>query len=115
MYHIAIVEDEIEYQEQLKEAYPSELIDIYSRYLVLLSEKHAGSTVYSEMTKYLITLARIPGGAAKAIAFIDDWTVRFPGRKKMIETLQKVRSHIQKMMNIQSGSQLDTFSFDEAR
>lgn len=103
------------YQEQLKEAYPSELIDIYSRYLVLLSEKHAGSTVYSEMTKYLITLARIPGGAAKAIAFIDDWTVRFPGRKKMIETLQKVRSHIQKMMNIQSGSQLDTFSFDEAR
>ena len=103
------------YQEQLKEAYPSELIDIYSRYLVLLSEKHGESTVYSEMTKYLITLARIPGGAAKAIAFIDDWTVRFPGRKKMIETLQKVRSHIQKMMNIQSGSQLDTFSFDETR
>lgn len=67
------------------------------------------------MTKYLITLARIPGGAARAIAFIDDWAVRFPSRKKMIETLQKVRFHIQKMMNIQSGSQLDSFSFDETR
>ncbi|MBQ6147975.1 MAG: SWIM zinc finger family protein [Oscillospiraceae bacterium] len=111
-YHISVTD---RYQEQLREEYPSQLIDIYSRYLVLLSGKHAGTTVYSEMTKYLLSLARIPGGASIAITFIDDWTARFPGRKKMIETLQKVRSHIQKMMNIQSGSQQNTFFPDGAR
>ena len=82
------------YRDELKDAYPQELLAIYMGYLYTLERRHPNNSTYQEMRRYLLIAAAIDGGKKESVSLIREWIGRYPTRTAMQRMLSEVIAEI---------------------
>ena len=77
------------YEAALKERYPDEMLEAYTRTLMQEAAAVSNRKRYQELAHYLNKIKRYPGGAEGATRLAEDWRARYSRRRAMIEELKQ--------------------------
>lgn len=77
------------YFTELKDAFPAQLLELYSRAVRRDAESASSRPHYKELTSNLKTIGRLPQGGAVAREIADEWRRLYPRRRAMMDELDK--------------------------
>ncbi|MCD7808337.1 MAG: SWIM zinc finger family protein [Erysipelotrichaceae bacterium] len=79
-----------EYLDDLKDIYPTQLLDKYQTELNKEARHTASRTEYHEWVNYLRRMKEIEGGDKVVQQIVDDWKVKYKNRRALMDELSKL-------------------------
>lgn len=78
-----------QYQNDLQELYPQQLLQKYTDELREMVQRAADRRHYQEWAAYLKRMLQIPGGQERVQEIVADWRIRYKNRPAMMEELKQ--------------------------
>lgn len=80
----------IEHESILKDIYPSETLDLYTKLLAEMSSHTSSRDTYRQWVSYLNRMLDIEGGRERVDQIVNDWKVKYKRRRALMEELKRV-------------------------